>query len=104
MIILRSPKGWTGIKTLHGKAIEGSHRSHQVPGSDLKTNQVSLEAVENWLRSYHPEELFDEHGRPMLDILACCPEGKHSMGSNQHTLGGHMLKDLTLPDLAGYEV
>jgi xylulose-5-phosphate/fructose-6-phosphate phosphoketolase len=104
LIILRSPKGWTGIKTLHGKAIEGSHRSHQVPGSDLKTNSVSLEAVESWLRSYHPEELFDEYGQPMPDILACCPGERRRMGTNQHTFGGHMLKDLALPDLARYEI
>ncbi len=104
MIVLRSPKGWTGIKTLHGKAVEGSHRSHQVPGSDLKTNPTSLMAVESWLRSYHPEELFDEDGRPLPDILACCPEEGRRMGSNKHTLGGHMLKELDLPDLARYEV
>jgi xylulose-5-phosphate/fructose-6-phosphate phosphoketolase len=104
MIILRSPKGWTGIKTLQGKIIEGSHRSHQVPASDIKTNQVALEAVEIWLRSYHPEELFDEYGQPMPDILACCPAEERHMGSNKHTQGGHMLKDLTLPDLTRYEV
>jgi xylulose-5-phosphate/fructose-6-phosphate phosphoketolase len=104
MIILRSPKGWTGIKTLHGKPIEGSHRSHQVPGGDLKTNPASLQEVESWLRSYQPEELFDEAGHPLPDILACSPEPGRSMGSNKHTLGGHMLKELDLPDLARYEV
>jgi xylulose-5-phosphate/fructose-6-phosphate phosphoketolase len=104
MIILRSAKGWTGIKTLHGKAIEGSHRSHQVPGGDLKTNPTSLKAVESWLRSYHPEELFDEEGRPLPDVLACCPEAGRRMGSNKHTIGGHVLKELDLPDLAQYGV
>jgi xylulose-5-phosphate/fructose-6-phosphate phosphoketolase len=104
MIILRSPKGWTGIKTLHGKTIEGSHRSHQVPGGDLKTNPASLMAVESWLRSYHPEELFDEDGRPLPAILACCPDEGQRMGSNKHTLGGHVLKELDLPNLAHYEV
>jgi xylulose-5-phosphate/fructose-6-phosphate phosphoketolase len=104
MIILRSPKGWTGIKTLHGKPIEGSHRSHQVPGSDLKVNPTSLKEVESWLRSYRPEELFDDSGHPLPDILACCPEGGRRMGSNKHTLGGRMVKELDLPELARYEV
>jgi xylulose-5-phosphate/fructose-6-phosphate phosphoketolase len=104
LIILRSPKGWTGIKTVDGKLIEDSHRSHQVPAGDLKSRQESLTAVETWLRSYHPEELFDEAGRPLPDILACCPGEGRCMGSNIQTLGGHMLKDLALPDLARYEV
>jgi len=69
MLILRSLKGWTGIKSHQGKVIEGSYRSHQIPAADLKDNPESLHAVEEWLRSYHPEELFDEQGRPYPDLL-----------------------------------
>lgn len=102
LLILRSPKGWTGIKHLSGKPIEGSYRSHQVPAIDLKTNPDSLQAVENWLRSYRPEELFDEQGRPFPEILALCPQGERRMGSNTHTFGGRVRSDLDLPDLYDY--
>lgn len=102
MLILRSPKGWTGIKELHGKPVEGSYRSHQVPAIDLKTNPNSLQAVEQWLRSYRPEELFDEHGQPHAEILALCPQGEQRMGSNPHTFGGRVRGDLALPDLQTY--
>lgn len=104
MIILRSPKGWTGIKRLRGKRIEGSHLSHQVPGIDLKSNGTSLDAVESWLRSYHPEELFDEQGCPRPEVLALCPRGERRMGSNRHTFGGLMRRDLILPEIHNYEV
>jgi len=97
MLILRSPKGWSGIKEVQGKAIEGTHRSHQVPANDLKTNPASLKAVEDWLRSYHPEEIFDEQGRPRPGILALCPRGERRMGSNGHTFGGRVRRDLDLP-------
>jgi xylulose-5-phosphate/fructose-6-phosphate phosphoketolase len=98
MIVLRTPKGWTGPKTLDGKMIEGSHRAHQVPGKDLKKNPAHLKAVEQWLRSYRPQELF-ENGRPANDILALCPRGEHRMGMNPHAHGGKMRKPLDLPPL-----
>ncbi|MDQ2902252.1 MAG: phosphoketolase family protein [Chloroflexota bacterium] len=104
MIILRSPKGWTGIKDFKGQPVEGSYRSHQVPAQDLKNNPQSLQAVEEWLHSYHPEELFDEDGRPHRDLLTLCPQGDHCMGRNKHTFGGHIHRDLDLPDLSLYEV
>jgi xylulose-5-phosphate/fructose-6-phosphate phosphoketolase len=104
MLILRSPKGWTGMKSHQGQPLEGSYRSHQVPAADLKDNPVSLKAVEEWLLSYHPEELFDEEGRPYPDLLTLCPSGDRRMGCNRHTLGGHMRQELQLPDLASYAV
>ncbi|GCE14911.1 phosphoketolase family protein [Tengunoibacter tsumagoiensis] len=104
MLILRSPKGWTGIKQLNGKRIEGSHRSHQVPAIDVKSSQTSLEAVEQWLRSYHPEELFDERGRPRPEVLALCPQGNHRMGSNRHTFGGLIYEPLVLPQTQRFAV
>ncbi|HEY1352783.1 MAG TPA: phosphoketolase family protein [Ktedonobacteraceae bacterium] len=102
MLILRSPKGWTGIKTHEGKAIEDSYRSHQIPAADLQDNPASLQAVEEWLRSYHPEELFDDDGRPHPDLLTLCPTGDRRMGCNRHTLGGSIRQELQLPDLALY--
>lgn len=99
LLILRSPKGWTGIKEQQGKPIEGSYRSHQVPALDVKTNPNSLHALEAWLRSYRPEELFDEQGRPQPELLALCPRGELRMGSNNHTFGGRVRRDLNLPKL-----
>ena len=104
MIILRSPKGWTGPKSFQGKPIEGSYRSHQVPAADVKKNPDALQVVENWLRSYHPEELFDDQGVPYPDLLSLCPTGDQRMGCNPHTLGGHLRQSLELPDLAPYAV
>lgn len=99
MIILRSLKGWTGIKEIDGVPIEGSYRSHQVPAKDLKTNPSSLNHVEKWLRSYHPDVLFDANGAPQPDILSNCPTGERRMGCNPHTNGGNILKPLILPDI-----
>lgn len=99
MIILRTPKGWTGPKTLDGKMVEGSFRSHQVPGKDLKTNPAHLKAVEHWLRSYKPWELFDRDGRPAEDILSLCPKGPERMSMNRHSFGGEVRKALKLPRL-----
>jgi xylulose-5-phosphate/fructose-6-phosphate phosphoketolase len=99
MIVLRTPKGWTGPKTIDGKAIEGTHRAHQVPGKDLKTNPAHLKAVEHWLRSYRPEELFDKKGRPAEDILALCPSGERRMAMNSHGFGGRVRRPLDLPPL-----
>jgi xylulose-5-phosphate/fructose-6-phosphate phosphoketolase len=104
VILLRSPKGMSGIKELNGEPIEGSFRSHQVPITDPKTNPEHLRLLEEWLRSYHIEELFDEQGRPIPEILEQCPKGDHRMGSNPHTFGGRIRRDLDLPDIYEYEI
>jgi xylulose-5-phosphate/fructose-6-phosphate phosphoketolase len=98
LIVLRTPKGWTGPAEVDGKPVEGSHRSHQVPAGDLRTNPSHLAAVEQWLRSYRPEELFDEHGRPVEAISNTVPEGRARMGMNPHAIGGRRRRPLNLPD------
>jgi xylulose-5-phosphate/fructose-6-phosphate phosphoketolase len=98
MIVLRSPKGWTGPKEVDGKPAEGSWRSHQVPFSDTARNPAHLQLLEAWLRSYRPEELFDEHGTPRAQIAALAPQGVRRMGSNPHANGGLLLRDLSMPD------
>ena len=100
MLILRSPKGWTGVEELDGKPVEGSFRAHQVPVPDVKDDANHLRLVEDWLRSYRPEDLFDESGAPHEDILACCPSGDRRMGCNPHTFGGRMRRALDLPPIA----
>ncbi len=100
MIILRTPKGWTGPKVVNGKQIEGSFRAHQVP-IDM-SGENDLDTLENWLRSYHPEELFDENGRLIPELQALSPKGTRRMGSNPHANGGKILKDLILPDFRKY--
>lgn len=104
VILLRSLKGWTGIKEMDGEPIEGSYRSHQVPVTDVKTNPEHLRLVEQWLRSYHVEELFDEQGRPKPEILDQCPKGDRRMGSNIHAFGGRIRRPLDLPNIFDYEV
>src|SRR5437763_2129250 len=88
VILLRSLKGWTGIKEVDDEPIEGSFRAHQVPVMDVKTNPAHLQLLEQWLHSYHVEELFDEQGRPKPEILEQCPKGDQRMGCNPHTFGG----------------
>ena len=103
MIVLRSPKGWTGPATVDGKKTEGSWRSHQVPISDLeKPGHLAL--LEDWLRSYRPEELFDADGRPRADILALAPVGAWRMGANRHANGGALRRALILPELEAHAV
>ena len=104
MIILRTPKGMGGPRTLDGKQVEGSFRSHQVPGKELKTNGKHLAAVEKWLRSYGPQELFDEQGRPAEDILALCPKGNRRMAMNTHVCGWKVRRPLDQPPLSEHEV
>src|SRR6266487_6832562 len=104
MIVLRTPKGLGCPRELDGKRLEGSFRSHQVPIPDPKTNPEHLALLEGWLRSYHIEELFDEHGRPRPEILEQCPKGHRRMGSNPHTFGGRIRRDLDLPDIFKYAV
>jgi xylulose-5-phosphate/fructose-6-phosphate phosphoketolase len=104
MIIMRTPKGWTGPKEVDGKKVEGTWRSHQVPLSETHTNPEHMAQLEAWLRSYRPEELFDDHGvlRPELRSLA--PTGERRMSANPHANGGLLLRDLDLPDFTDYAV
>src|ERR1039458_8594150 len=98
MIVLRSPKGWTGPKVVDGLPAEGSFRSHQVPLAELRTNPQHLAQLEQWLRSYRPEELFDEHGALRQELAELAPEGERRMGANPNATGGLLLRDLELPD------
>ena len=100
MIVLRTPKGWTGPKEVSGKMIEGTFRAHQVP-IDM-SEDTHLDLLENWLKSYHPEELFDGMGRLLPELQELAPKGDRRMGSNPHTDGGRLLKDLILPDFRKY--
>ena len=103
MIILRSPKGWTGPKMVDGKKSEGSWRSHQVPFSDMsKPEHVQL--LEEWMRSYLPDELFDSKGRLEAEFASLAPAGEQRMGANPHANGGILLRDLRLPDFRDYAV
>ncbi|MDD3341693.1 MAG: phosphoketolase family protein [Bacilli bacterium] len=100
MIIFRSPKGWTGPKEVDGKTIEGTFRAHQVPISMEKEEHLPL--LESWLRSYHPEELFDENGALLPEIKELAPKGEARMGANPHANGGLLLRNLKLPDFKKY--
>jgi xylulose-5-phosphate/fructose-6-phosphate phosphoketolase len=104
MIVLASPKGWTGPKVVDGKANEGTYRSHQVPLSDPAKNPEHLRQLEDWLRSYRPEELFDGEGRLKAELKALAPSGERRMGANPNANGGMLLRDLRMPDFADYAV
>ncbi len=104
MIVLRSPKGWTGPAMVDGKQTEGSWRSHQVPLSGLAENPAHLQLLEAWMRSYRPEELFDEAGALMPELSALAPIGARRMGANPHANGGLLLCDLVMPDFRDYAV
>jgi xylulose-5-phosphate/fructose-6-phosphate phosphoketolase len=104
MIVLISPKGWTGPREIDGRRIEGSFRSHQVPITDPATNPAHLEILEGWLRSYRPQELFDEKGGLKPELKALAPKGNRRMGANPAANGGSLLRDLRLPDFAEYAV
>jgi len=104
MIVLITPKGWTGPKEVDGKVTEGSHRSHQVPLSGLASQPEHLAQLEQWLRSYRPEELFDAHGAPVPELAELAPQGERRMGANPHANGGLLLRNLELPDFREYAV
>jgi xylulose-5-phosphate/fructose-6-phosphate phosphoketolase len=104
MIVLRTPKGWTGPKEVDGQPTEGTWRSHQVPLAGTRDNPEHRAQLEAWMRSYKPEELFDSRGAPRADVLAPVPEGERRMGANPHTNGGQLLQDLRLPDFRDYAV
>lgn len=102
MIILKTPKGWTGPKIVNGHKIEGTFKAHQVP-IQINTEE-DIDILEKWLKSYHPEELFDEKGTPIKEIIDSLPKGEKRMGSNPNANGGKLLKELKLPDINNYEL
>ncbi len=104
MIVLRSPKGWTGPDQLDGQRVEGFWRSHQVPIGDVREDDAHRQVLEDWMRGYRPEELFDERGAPVPDIATLHPRGERRMSANPHTNGGLLLRDLHLPDFRDYAV
>ncbi|HEU0040867.1 MAG TPA: phosphoketolase family protein, partial [Jiangellaceae bacterium] len=104
MIILRTPKGWTGPREVDGVQVEGTFRSHQVPLAGLADNVEHLRLLEEWLRSYRPDELFDATGRLQSEIAALAPEGDRRMGANPHANGGLLTRPLDLPDFRDYAV
>src|ERR671913_2156948 len=101
-IVLRTPKGWTGPEEVGGLPVEGTFRSHQVPLSNVRSDPEQLAMLEEWLRSYHPEELFDEEGCLIPELAAHAPRGDHRMGVSPHAYGGRVLEALDLPDFRGY--
>ena len=104
MIVLRTPKGWTGPEKVDGLQVEGTWRSHQVPLAEIHTNPTHLKLLEAWMRSYRPEELFDEAGTLRADLAALAPAGTRRMSANPVTNGGLLLEDLDLPDFRAYAV
>ncbi|BCX81752.1 xylulose-5-phosphate/fructose-6-phosphate phosphoketolase [Methylomarinovum caldicuralii] len=104
MLVLRTPKGWTGPKTVDDKPVEGTWRSHQVPLSDLHQHPERIAQLEAWLQSYRPEELFDESGRPLPELRAQAPEGNKRMGACPYANGGLLIRDLRLPEFDDYAV
>jgi xylulose-5-phosphate/fructose-6-phosphate phosphoketolase len=104
MLVLRTPKGWTGPRELDGLPVEGTWRSHQVPIADPRENRDHLHVLEEWLRSYRPQELFTEDGRLVDELAALAPRGERRMSANPHTNGGAILRDLDLPDFRAYAV
>ncbi len=104
MIVLRTPKGWTGPKTVDGLPAEGSFRSHQVPLARVREDPEHLAALEQWLRSYRPEELFDDGGALRAELAEIAPRGQRRMGANPHANGGLLLRELELPDFRRYAV
>jgi xylulose-5-phosphate/fructose-6-phosphate phosphoketolase len=104
MIVLRTPKGWTGPKEVDGKPIEGTWRAHQVPVADLRSKPAHLKILESWMRSYRPEELFDENGEFVQELAQLAPIGNRRMGANPHANGGRLLRDLIMPDFRNYAI
>ena len=104
MIVLRSPKGWTGPKEVDGHKVEGFWRAHQVPLAGMHGNPAHMKQLEEWLRSYRPEELFDESGRLIPELKALAPKGERRMGANPHANGGMLRKPLRMPDFRSYAI
>jgi xylulose-5-phosphate/fructose-6-phosphate phosphoketolase len=104
MIVLRAPKGWTGPREIDGHHVEGTWRSHQVPVADVRENPAHLKLLEDWMRSYRPDELFDAAGRLFPELQALAPHGRRRMSANPHANGGVLRRDLRLPDFRDYAV
>ncbi|WP_426564959.1 phosphoketolase family protein [Angustibacter sp. McL0619] len=104
MIVLRTPKGWTGPKTVDGKQVEGTFRAHQVPLSQTRTDDAHRALLEEWMRSYRPGELFDDAGALVTELRAMAPSGQRRMSANPHANGGVLRRELTLPDFRDYAV
>jgi xylulose-5-phosphate/fructose-6-phosphate phosphoketolase len=104
MIILRTPKGWTGPREVDGQKIEGTWRSHQVPLAEMASKPEHVKLLEEWMRSYKPDELFDESGKLRSELAELAPAGTRRMGANPHANGGILLKDLKMPDFRDYAV
>ena len=104
MIVLRTPKGWTCPREVDGVQVEDTWRAHQVPVTGVRDNPAHLQILEDWLRSYRPEELFDEHGRLVPDLAELAPRGERRMSANPHANGGVLLRNLDLPDFRDYAV
>ncbi|MQA95716.1 MAG: phosphoketolase [Streptosporangiales bacterium] len=104
MIVLRTPKGWTGPKEVDGVPVEGTWRSHQVPLAEVKGNAEHRAQLEAWMRSYRPEELFAPDGAPVSDLMLLAPKGERRMSANPHANGGLLLRDLRMPDFRAYGV
>ncbi len=104
MIILRTPKGWTGPRVVDGKPVEDTWRAHQVPLAELATKPEHLRLLEEWMKSYRAEELFDHNGKLIPELAELAPKGKRRMGANPHANGGLLLKDLVMPDFRDYSV
>jgi xylulose-5-phosphate/fructose-6-phosphate phosphoketolase len=104
MVILRTPKGWTGPKVVDGKPVENTWRAHQVPVADFSTKPDHLKILEEWMKSYHPEELFDSNGKLLDELAELAPKGNRRMGANPHANGGVFVRDLVMPDFRRYAV
>ncbi|MGH8064725.1 MAG: phosphoketolase family protein [Candidatus Entotheonellia bacterium] len=104
MIVLRTPKGWTGPKVVDGQPVEGTFRSHQVPMGEMAEHPEHVKILEEWMRSYKPQELFDKTGKLIPDLAALAPQGTRRMGANPHANGGILLRELRLPDFREYAV
>src|SRR5262249_36892408 len=104
MIILKTPKGWTGPEEVDGLKTEGFWRSHQVPFAEMATKPGHVKLLESWMKSYRPEELFDENGAPRPDIAALAPSGDRRMSANPHGNGGLLRRELNLPNIRAYAI
>jgi xylulose-5-phosphate/fructose-6-phosphate phosphoketolase len=104
MVVMRTPKGWTGPKEVDGKPVEGTWRAHQVPVTDFEKKPEHLKILDEWMRSYKPEELFDQKGKLIAELAELSPAGDRRMGANPHANGGLLLRDLLIPDFREYAV
>ena len=102
MIVLKSPKGWTCPKEVDGKPVEGTFRAHQVPVMNMETEPAHIKILENWMKSYKAETLFDEKGKFRADLAELAPKGARRMGANPHANGGLLMRELHLPDFRDY--